>query len=147
MTAQSMARPAVQLGPLCHKEEDMSVLPEDVSKAWNNRKGPSVFSTVDKDAAPNAIYATCVNTFGEDTIVIADNYFDKTRANIIAGSKGSILFITNEGKAFQVKGTIEYHKEGRIFDDMKKWNPTQHPGHAATALKVEEIYSGSEKLL
>ena len=124
----------------------MSVLPEDVSKAWDDRKGPIIFSTVDKDAVPNAIYATCVNKFDEDTIVIADNFFDKTRNNILAESKGSILFITNEGKAFQVKGTIEYHKEGEIFEDMKKWNPKQHPGHAAAVLKIEEVYSGAEKL-
>jgi len=29
---------------------------------------------------------------------------------------------------------------------MKTWNPPQHPGHAAAALKVEEAYSGAEKL-
>jgi len=125
----------------------MSVLPEEVSKAWNERKGPAIFATVDGNGVPNVIYVTCVNKFSEDTIVIADNFFDKTRKNILAGSKGSILFITNEEKAFQVKGSIEYHKEGDIFEDMKKWNPKQHPGHAAAALKVEEAYSGSEKLL
>ena len=125
----------------------MSVLPEEVSKAWEERKGPIIFTTVDKNEVPNAIYATCVNKFAEDTIVIADNYFDKTRNNILEGSKGSILFITSEGKAFQVKGTIEYHKEGDIFEDMKKWNPKKHPGNAAAALKVEEVYSGAKRLL
>ncbi len=30
---------------------------------------------------------------------------------------------------------------------MKKWNPKKHPGHAAAALKVEEVYTGAEKLL
>ena len=125
----------------------MSVLPEEVSKAWDERKGPIIFTTLDENEVPNAIYATCVNKFDEDTIVIADNFFDKTRNNILAGSKGSILFITNEGKAFQVKGTIEYHKEGDIFEDMKTWNPKQHPGHAAAALRVEEVYSGAKKLL
>ena len=74
-------------------------------------------------------------------------YFDKTRSNILTGSKGAILFITNEDKAFQVKGTIEYQTEGDVFEDMKKWNPKQHPGHAAAILKVEEVYSGAEKLL
>ena len=29
---------------------------------------------------------------------------------------------------------------------MKKWNPKEHPGHAAAALKVEEVYKGGEKL-
>ena len=125
----------------------MPVLPEKVSNAWDEHTGPVVFTTVDGKGVPNAIYATCVSKFNEDTIVIADNYFDKTRKNILAGTRGSILFITPEGTAFQVKGAIEYYKEGDIFEDMKKWNPEQHPGHAAMALKVEEIYSGSERLL
>ena len=125
----------------------MSVLPKEVSTAWDKREGAIVFTTVDEDKIPNSIYATCVSKFDEETIVIADNYFHKTRNNILAGSKGSILFITDKGNAFQLKGTIEYHKEGEVFDDMKKWNPEKHPGHAATVLKVEEVYSGSEKLL
>ena len=125
----------------------MPVLPEIVSKSWDEKKGPVIFTTVDDQGIPNAIYATCVNKFKQDRIVIADNFFDKTRKNILRGSKGSILFITDEGKAYQIKGTIEYHKEGDIFEDMKKWNPKQHPGHAATVLKVEEIYSGSERIL
>jgi len=125
----------------------MAVLPEKVSKAWENREGPIILSTVNEDGIPNAIYATCVSKFSEDTIVIANNYFSKTLKNILAGSKGSILFITKEGKSYQIKGSIEYHKEGSLFEDMKKWNPKKHPGHAAAALKVEEIYMGAEKLL
>ncbi|WP_028584935.1 pyridoxamine 5'-phosphate oxidase family protein [Desulfogranum mediterraneum] len=125
----------------------MSILPENVGKAWDERKGPAILTTVDKNAVPNTIYVTCVSTFGEDAIVIADNYFDKTRNNILAGSKGSILFITSEGKAFQFKGVVEYHQEGEIFDDMKKWNPEKHPGHAAAVLRIEEVYSGAEKLM
>ena len=125
----------------------MAALPEKVSKAWENREGPIILSTVDGDGIPNAIYATCVSKFSEDTIVVANNYFSKTLGNILAGSKGSILFITKEGKSYQIKGSIEYHKEGSIFKDMKKWNPKQLPGHAAAALKVEEVYAGAEKLL
>ena len=45
----------------------MSKLPEDVSKAWNDRKGPVVFATVDENGVPNAIYATCVSKFNEET--------------------------------------------------------------------------------
>jgi predicted pyridoxine 5'-phosphate oxidase superfamily flavin-nucleotide-binding protein len=125
----------------------MAVLPEKVSKAWEDREGPVVFSTVDSAGNPNAIYATCVSKFSEDTIVVANNYFSKTLNNIFAGSKGSILFITKDATSYQIKGSIEYHKEGAIFDDMKKWNPKKHPGHAAAALKVEEVYMGAEKLL
>ena len=125
----------------------MAELPAIVAKAWDDKEGPITFTTVDEDGMPNAIYATCVARYGEDMLVIADNYFDKTRKNIFSGSKGSILFITREGKAYQVKGSIEYHQSGDVFTEMKNWNPIKHPGHAAVCLKVEEVYAGAEKLL
>ena len=125
----------------------MASLPEVVREAWEDRNGPLVLSTVDEAGSPNIIYATCVSMFGTDKVVVADNYFSKTRANILAGSRGSILFITKAGKAYQIKGSLEYHKDGEVFDDMKKWNPKQHPGRAAAALNVEEVYSGAKQLL
>jgi predicted pyridoxine 5'-phosphate oxidase superfamily flavin-nucleotide-binding protein len=79
--------------------------------------------------------------------VIADNYFKKTKQNIQTGSAGSVLFITEDQEAFQIKGEIEYHVSGKIFDDMKRWNPKKHPGHAAAALKVREVYNGAERLI
>lgn len=125
----------------------MVTLPENVSKAWDNRDGAVIFTTVAEDGTPNSIYATCVTKYADDTLVVADNYFDKTRKNILAGSKGSILFITPDKKAYQVKGSLEYHQDGEVFDDMKRWNPDKHPGHAAAVLKVEEVYSGAERLV
>jgi len=125
----------------------MPTLPDNVSKAWDDREGPIVFTTVDKEGKPNSIYAGCVKKFSEDKLVVADNYFSKTQANILSGSKGSILFITKDGKAFQVKGSISYEKQGEIYDDMKKWNDGKHPGHAAAVLNIEEVYAGADQLL
>jgi len=124
----------------------MAVLPELVIRSWDKRVGPIVFSTVDSDNIPNSIYATCVSIYDSETIVIADNYFEKTRNNILNGSKGSVLFLTEDNKSFQIKGSIEYHKTGNIFNDMKKWNPAKFPGHAVASLRVEAVYSGSKKL-
>jgi len=126
----------------------MGALPEVVSKAWDDRKGPIVLTTVDADGMPNAIWASCVKKLSDDTLVVADNYFNKTRANIQAGSKGTILLITNEGKSYQVKGTISYETSGEVYDDMKQnWLGEKMPGVAAAVLHVEEVYSGAEKLL
>jgi len=125
----------------------MASLPNSVREAWQDRNGPVVLATVSDTGKPNSIYASSVRMFDTDRLVVADNYFSKTRANIMAGSKGSILFITKAGKAYQIKGSLEYYKEGEIFDDMKTWNPKQHPGRAAVALNIEEVYSGAEQLL
>ena len=125
----------------------MAALPEQVSQAWDDREGPVVLSTVNSEGTPNAIYATCVSKYNDATLLVANNYFSKTLENLLAGSKGTILFMTKEGKAYQVKGSLTYHTEGDIFEDMKIWNPEKHPGHGAAALNVEEVYTGAEKIL
>ena len=125
----------------------MKNLPESVRTAWANREGPIVLATVDAAGIPNAIYASSVREFGDDTVVVADNYFKKTRANILAGSQGALLFITKERKSYQLKGRFEYHTSGPVFDAMKQWNPAKHPGVAATVLKIEHIFCGGEQLL
>jgi predicted pyridoxine 5'-phosphate oxidase superfamily flavin-nucleotide-binding protein len=125
----------------------MSVLPEIVSQAWDKRQGPIVLATVDAAGTPNIIYATCVRKYSEDKLVVADNYFSKTRANLKAGCKGALLFITEGGKAYQVKGTFEYLTAGAIYDDMKTWLDPKHPGHAAVVLHVEQVFNGATQLL
>jgi len=125
----------------------MAQLPEVVKAAWEKRSGAAIFVTVDERSMPNAIYVTCVGLFEGDAFVVADNYFDKTRHNIQAGSQGTVLFMAEDQKTYQIKGTITYHTTGPVFDFMKSWNPDKHPGHAAAALAVEEVYSGAEKLL
>lgn len=124
----------------------MVALPLQVCNAWDVRQDAVVFSTADINGVPNSIYVRSVFRYSESIIVIADNYFDKTRRNLLTGSKACILFITNEGKSYQLKGSVRYLKSGEIYDNMKKWNPSKHPGHAAACLEVEEVYSGSERI-
>jgi len=125
----------------------MPALPESVLQAWDKRKGPVVFTTVDDDGTPNAIYASCVSLYDRKAILIANNFFDKTKKNIDTGSVGSALFITEEDKSYQIKGRIEYHSDGPVFEDMKRWNPAKLPGHGVAVVKVESVYKGAEKIL
>lgn len=125
----------------------MSTLPKIVSEAWKSKKGAIVFSTVNKQGIPNSIYATCISLFNEEKILVANNFFSKTMENITSGSTGSILFLTEDDKSYQIKGTISYFTEGELFDDMKKWNPTRLPGHGVAVLEIEEVFAGAQKLL
>jgi predicted pyridoxine 5'-phosphate oxidase superfamily flavin-nucleotide-binding protein len=124
----------------------MRDVPEAVVEAWNNREGPAVFVTVGESGVPNAIYVTCIRRADGARFVIADNYFDKTRRNIDAGTRGALLFITKERKSFQVKGSLESHGRGEAFEGMKKWLDPKYPGRAAVVLNVDEAYRGAEKL-
>lgn len=122
------------------------MIPETIRQEWEKREGPVVLATVNTEGLPNIIYASCVSLHGDRRFVIADNYFDKTRANIKAGSRGAVLFITGDNKAYQLKGILEYHTTGPVFEDMKKWNPATHPGHAAAALVVDEAFAGADRI-
>ncbi len=124
----------------------MATIRRIVRDAWEDHDGPAILATVSGEGIPNIIYVGSVSIFGEDRFVVADNYFDKTRRNIQEGCRGALLFLDKKGKSYQIKGSFEYHKDGEIFAQMKAVNPPQHPGHAAAALLVEEVYSGAEKL-
>ena len=118
-----------------------------VAQAWDNREGPAVLATVDAAKTPNAIYVGEVRYVPSEGFIVADNYFHKTRANIKTGTKGAILFLTKERKSFQVKGPLSYYTQGPIFENMQSWHDPKYPGVAAVLLRVEEAYSGAEKLL
>lgn len=125
----------------------MTKITEEVIHAWNDREGPIILTTVDTDGVPNAIYASCVSKYDDETIIVADNYFKKTKENILNDCNASILFRTKEGKSYQIKGDFEYFTEGKFYEDMKGWNPSRHPGHAAAVLKVSQVFSGSKQLV
>jgi len=118
-----------------------------LNDAWDRHEGPIVLSTADKQGVPNAIYATNAKLLDDGRLVVADNYFDKTRSNIKNGSKGAVLFITMEKKSYQAKGEIEYLTEGPIYEEMRQWAYQKHARIAAAVLRVDELYSGAEKLL
>ena len=125
----------------------MATIPEAARKAWDERQGPCVFTTVAADGTPNTVWVGAVKMVADDAIVVADNKFSKTRENIKAGTKVNLLYITAEKKAYQIKGTVDYQTEGPLYEDMKKgWLKPTLAGHAAVVINVEEVYSGAEKL-
>ncbi len=133
----------------------MGNLPEIASRGWDKMDGPAVLTTVSREGAANSVYVTSIKKYSEDKIVIVDHVFEKTRRNILDGSPGVFLFITKpdlslgekNGKAYQIKGRLEYLKEGEIAEDAKKWAPPEYPFVAAVVLRVEEVYCGADKLL
>ncbi len=124
----------------------MPKLPQIILDEFPNLIKAPVITTVSESGIPNSIYATCVSIYDEEKILIANNFFSKTLANIKDGCKGGFLFLTEEGTSYQLKGTYTHTTEGELFDDMKTWNPEKLPGVGVAVLDVEEIYSGAKKI-
>ncbi len=106
-----------------------------------------VFVTVDAQGTPNAAYCMPCKVVDRDKVVLCDNYFAKTRANLLSGSHGAVLFLTSDMKSYQVKGALEYLTSGPLFVEVRDSIDPKHPRVAAVVLPVKEVYSGAEKLV
>ena len=124
----------------------MTKLPEEVIRAWEDREGPIILTTVNNEGVPDAIYASCVSMYDDEILIVADNYFNKTKENILNECKAAVLFMNKDQESFQIKGDIGYFIEGKYYEDMKGWNPSRHPGHAAAVISIKKVFSGSKQL-
>ncbi len=125
----------------------MPALTPEARQAWIDRERKMVLTTTSADNVPNAIWILCAELVDGDKFVIANNSMHKTLKNIDDGCKASLLFIAPEREAYQVKGTIEHHRDGPVFDDMKRWLNPNYPGKSAILLNIEEVYYGAERVV
>lgn len=123
----------------------VSLTPE-ARQAWEDRERRLAFATVDAAGVPNAIWLLSARLLDDDKVVIANNSMCKTLANVEAGGKAALLYIAPEREAYQLKGSIEHHREGPIYDDLKSWLNPNYPGRSAVLFRIEEIYYGATKV-
>lgn len=125
----------------------MIQIPERIRQAWKDHVDPMVFATSNEQGEPNAVYVKCVTPYGDDAFLIADNKFAKTRHNILEGKpSGSLLFICEDNTAYQIKGRLDYHTEGEVFQAMLARTPDRFARHAAVLLRVDACFCGAEKI-
>jgi predicted pyridoxine 5'-phosphate oxidase superfamily flavin-nucleotide-binding protein len=125
----------------------MKPLPETLLKAWDNRGPIAVLTTVAKDGTPNTIYVGVVGRYDDSTFFVSNSAFFKTQQNILAGSKASLLFMTQDHKAYQIKGSITLEESGPLFEAAKKITPPEYLCRSAAVLRVEAAFSGAEPLM
>lgn len=67
------------------KRANKSIL-EEVSVryrcVWQGRRKAVVLTTVASEGVPNSIWAACTAVYEKETVVVAGNYFNKTKQNI-----------------------------------------------------------------
>lgn len=127
----------------------MAKLPEEV-KAAIDKAAVSVVATADKNAVANVVYVTYLKYLDDETLVIADNKFDKTRANIDANPRMACVVLDSDtNKAYQIKGPITIYSEGEQYQAVVDWVHVNHPQmtpKAAVHVQVDEVYCGSDRL-
>ena len=123
---------------------DMVKMPPEVQEVINKQK-PVPVATADSNGKPNVIFVTFLRIVDDETIQIADNFFNKTRANLNENPQISIVGYDSETKrSFQVKGRVDIMTEGPVYEDVKAWVHARSkamPMMSAVVMHVEEIYN------
>ena len=127
----------------------MTQLTNEIKKAISkqiSKKDAFPVATSDQDQTPNVAYITYLKVINDQTVLIADNYLNKTRNNILSNGKIAFAVLDDDKGSYQIKGTAEIQTEGAMFDEVKKWVPDRLPKVAAVVMHIEDIYNGAERI-
>jgi predicted pyridoxine 5'-phosphate oxidase superfamily flavin-nucleotide-binding protein len=119
-------------------------IPQSIQKIFKE-DGAVAFGTATLDGNPNINMIGIKKIQDDETIILADNYFNKTLANIRKNNKGTILTKRAEEKLwYQLKGTYEYINQGQEYEALKQWVKSikeTYPAKGIIIFKVEKIYN------
>lgn len=119
-------------------------MPPDVKETLEKQK-PVPIATASKDGVPNVVFVGLLKIVDDENIMIADNFFYKTAANLEQNPKISILCYNGDTKkSFQIKGSVTLCREGKDFETMRTWVHginNKLPAKSCVMVKVDEIYN------
>jgi uncharacterized protein len=101
-------------------------------------------ATASSEGIPNVVPIGFARPIDNGSILIADNYMNKTRKNIEENPNVAIVTKDAQKNPYQFKGTAEIFDSGKIFDEVVEWAQnvmTKLNPKAAIVVKVTEIYS------
>lgn len=111
---------------------------------------PICVATASLEGTPNLIYVTYVKALDKQTLILADNKFDKTRKNLDSNPQISVTVLDPDThKSYQIKCATECVTQGKRFDDIVNWVHVNHPQlnpKAGFYLTVKEVYCGAVKI-
>ncbi len=99
-------------------------------------------STATKDGVPNVVPVGMVKFLDDETLLISDQYFDKTLKNLKENPKIALTW-WGEKDGFQLKADITIHTDDEIFRKNVEWvhsiKDTLHPKSAIVG-KITGVY-------
>jgi predicted pyridoxine 5'-phosphate oxidase superfamily flavin-nucleotide-binding protein len=114
-----------------------------------NKVPTVVLSTANANGIPNAVPVGAKKIVDEETIIISDQFFNKTLANMKSNPRVSVTFWDGY-EGYQLKGTVSIETAGARFEETVRWidelsNKAGFPlkSKGAIIMKIEEIYGVS----
>ena len=105
-----------------------------------------VLSTVSEESTPNAVPVGSKKIIDDETILMSDQFFNKTLTNMKANPRVGVTFWEGH-EGYQFKGIVTIETTGQRFEDTARWieeksNKAGFPlkSKGAVILQIEEIY-------
>ena len=100
-------------------------------------------ATAAKDGTPNVVPIGAFKVIDDGTLLISDQFFNKTLANMKETKKAALSWWGEKG-GFQIKGTVAFHTDDAIFREDVAWvkslKPTLVP-KTAIVLTITDVYT------
>jgi uncharacterized protein len=102
-------------------------------------------ATADKHARPNVILVGMWYWADDETLVVSDNYLNKTKANL---QENPFVAFNGyaDGKSYQIKCKVHWETSGLRYDQIRKMatgGTRQFPGKAAVVCAVEDVFQAN----
>ena len=106
----------------------------------------AVLGTSAPDGTPNAVPVGAKKIIDAETILISDQYLNKTLANMKSNPKVTVMFWKG-GEGYQLKGHVTIETSGKRFEETAQWIKERsrkmgmrRKSKGAVILKIEAIY-------
>lgn len=123
----------------------MAQMSERIQELFTNVPA-AILSTSTLDGVPNAVPVGAKKIIDAETILISDQFLNKTLANMKSNPNVAVTFWEGH-EGYQLKGTITIETSGQRFEETAKWieelgNKAGFPlkSKGAVIMKIEEIF-------
>ncbi len=117
-------------------------IPDKIQKILKEEKYHQL-ATCSKTGIPNVCTVGAIDILDDETIIIIDNYFRKTKENFLENPAVAIL-LRMDRECYQIKGTSEYKQEGEVYQNARKWMKSKgdhYPAKGVLVIKVNACFN------
>ena len=99
-------------------------------------------ATASKEGTPNVVPIGAFKLLDDETLLISDQFFNKTLKNLKENPKIAISYWGEKG-GFQIKGSITLHTNDEVFKQDVAWMKELRPNlvpKSAVIMKITEVF-------
>lgn len=101
------------------------------------------FATASKDGTPNVVPIGAYKLLDDETLLISDQFFNKTAHNLKENQKVALSYWGEKG-GYQLKGTATVHAGDDVFKADVAWMKEVRPNltpKSAVVVKITDVYN------